>query len=300
MTPKHDTDLVLAAMTAEAAVQAMGVPPRLVQTQPQAQAPQAPWGASMREVAPVRHVRVRPDTESGWGRSQTIFPTGRAMELARVELEVSEPLTLSVDVTENPAAGLGFPKPIPMTVWALVTFGNGSTSVTRKIRCDYRFDVPVVGTYVSVSVYIGDLAGTPFPNNIVFTNTPQAQVSVQVARGVRGLPYVCSQFLIDDGNALGVLFQGAARGLSIEAHLTGPVAGPLFLQLFDSPTQPNSGDVGVVEYPIGATPFLGVPLTRWLNPRGFATGVAYGVSSTSGLFTATADAVHIEFEQLLL
>jgi len=265
-----------------------------------------PWGSPMSEPVPVRNPRVRPDNENAWGRTENILPDGRLPELARVELEISEPLTISVDVLQNPGETTSEPTEA-LTVWALVTFGSGSTNVTRAIRCDYRFDVTVVASYVQVQVYIG-LPGSskPYiaPNlfNTLYPPQPPAQVAAMVARGIRGLPYVCTQFVTSDNESTGLLIPQAARLLSVEAHLTAVAGATQFLQLYDSnTTAPLTGAPNpVLEYPLGTTPYPGLILTRFLNPRGFSQGVLFVVSAASGLYDPSGVPIHIEAEQLLL
>jgi hypothetical protein len=259
----------------------------------------------MSEAAVVRRPRVRPDTESGWGRSQSdLLPNGQKPELARVELEISEPLTVSVDVTQNPGETVTEPI-VPLTVWALVTFGNGSTNVTRAIRCDYRFDVAVVASYVQVQVFIGQPdSPEPYiaPNlyNPVGPAQPPAQVSAQVARGIRGLPYVASIYLTADDVSTDVLIPSACRVLSLEAHLTEVAGATQFLQLYDQSTDVGPSGAPALEYPLGSTPYPGVILSRFLNPRGFSQGVFVVVSGTSGTYDPSGAEVHVEIEQLLL
>jgi hypothetical protein len=264
-----------------------------------------PWGSPMGEVVPVRNPRVRPDTENGWGRTESdLLPNGKKPELARVELEISEPLTISVDVLQNP--GMTVTEPIvPLTVWALVTFGNGSTNVTRAIRCDYRFDVTVVASYVQVQVYIGepDSSAPYIAPHLYDPALPQqvpAQVAAQVARGIRGLPYVCTQFVTEDDASEVVIINQACRILSVEAHLTAVAGAPQFLQFFDQANNTGPGGPPILEYPLGQTPFPGLILTRFLNPRGFSQGIFAVISSTSGTYSPSGAQAHIEVEQLLL
>jgi hypothetical protein len=265
-----------------------------------------PWGTPMDAPAePKRNPHVRPDSESGWGRTESdLLPNGKKPELARVILEISEPLTISVDVLQNPGETVTEPTEA-LTVWALVTFGNGSTNVTRAIRCDYRFDVTVVASYVQVQVYIG-LIDDPAPYvapqlyNPVSPPQPPAQVAVQVARGTRGLPYVASQFSTAEDVSENVLAEGALRLLSIEAHLTDTQGAPQFLQIYDQAAAVGPSGPPAIEYPLGTTPYPGLMLTRFLNPRGLALGMFVVVSDVSGEFSPSGATAHFEFERWLL
>jgi len=272
---------------------------------PERGSPVVPWGAPMdAPPAPVRRPHHRPDTESGWGRgTNDLLPDGRTQEMARVELEVSEPLTLSIDVDVPP--GLDKSNNTPLTVWAKVVYGNGSTNAARFVRCDYRADVPVVAGFAQVIIFVGEtefaVGETPAPYvaSDLALQSP-ATVEVQVARGIRGLPYVASQFITANNSIEGTLIDTAARVLSVEAHLTAIAGGTRYLQLYDTNKPDATGLTPVAEYPLGVNPYPGLLLTRFINPRAFSQGVHYVVSTTSGSYTPGTDEVHIEIEQLLI
>ncbi len=257
------------------------------------------WGAPIRVRQGSQQcvdTDARVDTDPGWGRADTILYTDQPHTMARVVLNTSEFLELSVDVTQPSM-------PVRASVWAIVDFGGGSTSVRRKIRCDYRQDLTLAAAFLQIQVYIGDALGNPL-FNVVFPDDLKpspVQVAVQVSRGTRGLPYVSTNFLTANA-AQGQLIAAPARLMSVTAHLAAPSANQ-FLQLLDftNPILPDlAGIPPDAEFALGTTPTPEVNV-RFLNPRAFANGVFFIVSATSGAIpTFGSVPIHIEVEQMLL
>ncbi len=213
--------------------------------------------------------------------------------------------TLTITTTQAP--GLGelpgtiAPIKIPLYVWANVTIGGGSTSVSRRVRCDDYLSIPLTVAYLSVQVYIGNATGAPVAN-IPFENAPQAQVAVQVSRGVRGLPGQPTIFthVVGVNAGLGMASSMPVRLASLSAHLTGSSGGAqLLLQLFDLSSGPvPNGTPCDAEYALGTEPDesdIGDTL-RFLNPRGWGQGIQVAVSTTSGTLTEAATSAWVEGE----
>jgi hypothetical protein len=259
-----------------------------------------PWGSAVRIREGSQQcvdTGARADTDPAWGRADTILYTDQPHTMARVVLNRSEFLELSVDVIQPSM-------PVRASVWAIVDFGGGSTSVRRKIRCDYRQDLTLAAAFLQIQVYLGDALGNPI-NNAPFPDglkPSPVQVAVQVSRGTRGLPYVSTNFLTDNATQ-GQLIAAPARLMSVTAHLAAPSVGDLFLQLLDF-TNPILPDLGGIppdaEFALGTAPVPEVNF-RFLNPRAFSNGVFFIVSAVSGSIpTVGAAKVHIEVEQMLL
>ena len=221
------------------------------------------------------------------------------------ELAPSEMVTLTVTVVQPPGLGdyaAGGPDPLPLYVWANVTYGGGSTSATRKIRIDDYLSVPLVLAYLSVSPYIGDVAGNPVQTQPFNNPTPpSAQVNVQVARGVRGIPGQATIFVTGEGSNFS-LYPSPCRVASLSAHLTTTEGADRYLQLFDrapGAVPVPDGTVPTAEYALGQAPYesdIG-DILRYLNPRGFGQGIQVAVSNTSGILAgAGAGSVWIEAE----
>lgn len=268
--------------------------------------PPKPWGPPAYQPAPVRQPRERPDTENGWGRGMTLVADGTQSEVARVMLDISEALTVTVNADQPP--GVTADTSIPLAVWALITVGNGSTTETHAVKAAPRVDFPVVGTYVSISLFIAyDSMDPEFPKalNLAPVARPAhaAQASGYVSRGTRALPHEATIFITNNPGgviaASGVLIDDPARIASVQAHLAAAVAGPLFLQLFNSPNPPAPNDVPVAEFSLPSAAPLSDVGAYWKNLRGFSQGVSYGVSSTSGIYTAANDPVWISVEAAL-
>ena len=271
---------------------------------------QARWGSPMGEwTKNESQAPERPDTDPGWGRAETLLANAVPQEMARVILPVSIDMEVSIDTIVAPGvATLASGALVPLVVWAVVTFGNGSTSVSRKIQCADRFDVPVCGTFCQVTAYIGDLQGNDLTGK-QFSPTqplsptqpiPSANVSVMVSRSIRGTPYVAPSFAAAFGPS-GSLFTSQFRALNVMAHLTAQVGGNDFLQLFDQSarTPPPNGTVPTTEFALGTLPSPGID-HRWLNPRGFSQGCFYCVSSTAGTLTLSGDSAWVEVEKMQL
>ena len=267
-----------------------------------------PWGSpySAPPAPAPTDQRSTDDSGSSWGRTDTILATDRPHEMCRVQLNLSEMVTLTITTTQPPGLGTfrpGGPTPLPLYVWANVTYGGGSTSATRPIRCDDYLSVPMVIAYLSVSAYIGDVEGNPVQTE-QFSNNPavSAQVNVQVARGVRGIPGQATIFVADEGSNF-QLSDAPVRVASITAHLTATAGGERFLQLFDMAAGPVAATtVPTAEFALGTEPeqsAIGDTL-RYLNPRGWGQGVQVAVSSTSGTLTASGDSVWCEIEVVQL
>lgn len=244
----------------------------------------------------------RPDTGSTWGRTDTIAASDSPHEMARVILDSGEALTLTITTTAAPGVGkveeLRAIVSVPLYIWAAVTYGAGSTSTTRPIRCDDYLSVPVVACYLQVRVYIGDATGKPVMDRVWLGVTPSGQVNVQVARGVRGLPSQATMFKA----AAGVNFSlgGPMRLASITSHLSAASDGvEQYLQLFDTADNPVAdGTVPDAEYSLGSLPESSDvgDVLRWLNPRGFGQGVQVAVSTTSGVLTTSTTSAWCEIE----
>jgi hypothetical protein len=270
---------------------------------------QAPWGTPMGEwTKDENQSPERPDTDSGWGRPETLTANTGSQELARVVLGKSEDMLVSIDTIVAPGtATLASAALLPLVVWAKVTFGNGSTSVQRMVQCADRFDVPVCGTFCQVSAYIGDLTGKPV-NTQSFSPAlpiPSAQVSVMISRGIRGTPYIATIFQAQSGVVGQFVGPSGAVGplrlSSVAAHLQGPGAAGAqrFLMLFDSQAKPASGtSIPTVEYGLGTLPSPGVPFTPYINTRAFSQSCWWAVSTTSAVLNTAAEPIWIEAETM--
>ncbi len=265
-----------------------------------------PWGAPMPAPpapAPTGD-RSTPDNGSSWGRTDTLQTTDPPHEMCRVQLDVTTMLTLTITITQPPLTGrIGqiLPIDVPLTVWAKVTVGAGSGSVTRLVKLGDQLSIPLVCSYLSASCYIGDLDGALVTGD-VFANGPSAQVNVQVARGVRGIPGQATAFVAASGTNVSLVGE-PCRLASITAHLATTSGAPLFLQLFDLGNGPiGAGAVPVAEYALGTTPSasdIGDEL-RWLNGFPFSQGCQAGVSTTSGVFVEAGVGAWCQVEVVLL
>jgi hypothetical protein len=266
---------------------------------------QKPWGSPFPAPPAPSPTEQRTTDDSGnsWGRTDTIPYTARPQEMCRVELSPSEMVTLTITTTEPPGLGtFNIAPSIPLYVWANVTYGGGSTNATRRVRCDDYLSVPLVVAWLQVACYLGDIDGNPVQTQ-PFNNTPSAQVNVQVARGVRGIPGQATVFKSNTGVNFGMA-NSPVRVASISAHLTIDSGGAeQYLQLFDSATAPPPGGaVPTAEYALGETPWesdIGDTL-RYLNPRGFGQGLQVAVSTTSGTLTVSGVPAWVEVELVQL
>ena len=292
-----------AEAVAAAALEPEACPP------PQGQTPVKPWGSPMSVQEPAQNQdRSSPDNENSWGRTVNLAWSDRPQEVARVQLATSQALTVSIAVNVAPGEGTYQPVPagptvdLPCTVWARVTLGSGSGSTTYQVRADAFVSVPVVGTYASVAVYIGDLDGNPV-SGIAFATLPDAaQVNVQVARGVRCLPQQATTFASDFGASFAI-GNSPQRVASIAAHLGESSSGTeIYLQLFDSMTAPTAGDVPYLEWAMGEEPEESAigDLVRFTNPLGLSQGAWFVTSTTSGTYTSASVDVFVALERVLL
>lgn len=220
-------------------------------------------------------------------------------------LERSQDLTISITVNSAPVGAtvdVLAPIPFPVTIWANVTLGSGSSAADYKVRADAFQSFPVSGTFARVTIYVGDLLGNSVSTTSFVTPPPLAQVSVQVARCTRALPARPAVWLNNVGveAAAGIISSVPLRTASMRAHITGAAAGPLWIQFFDQDTTPVNGDVPTTEFYLpSAAPLSDVgELTQ--NLRGWAQGIAYAVSSTSGVLTLSAAEAFVEAQQALL
>lgn len=252
-----------------------------------------PWGSPMPstpEPAPTGP-RSTDDNSNSWGRSEEIGYNDRPVELARVQLDMSQPLTVTVTMVEPAGIAVtGIGVAVPLTTWATITVGSGSSSVSRDVRVDSQISVPLDASYVQVTAWLGTLAGDPVLGDTFGEVPPPAQVSVQVARGVRGLPVQATRFvsgLVSSSLRVG----GPCRIASVAAHLAVASGGTeLFLQAFDQVDAPSAAQAPIAEWSLGTTPEASSigDLARFLSPMGWSQGVYVAVSSTSGVFTASA------------
>jgi hypothetical protein len=89
----------------------------------------------------------------------------------------------------------------------------------------------------------------------------------------------------------GMGFQGIAKNApgklgTVYASNEGS-AGKVWLMIFDKPTNPANGDVPKVQLPLAAGEDK---LWPFRQPRAFALGIVWGVSSTPGVYTALTTA----------
>lgn len=247
------------------------------------------------------------ESSSAWGRQVTVNLGQNPQSAIRVFLEESTNFTLSVDVLQEAQATIG----IIISrwyCWALVTVGNGSTNVQRKVRCDYRIDLPLAGSYVDVLIFVGDAKGNPVDPATIESNQAPAIAVCQLSRGIRGLPYSASRFVTGVGTAsdastsqLGdTVIDEPARLMSVSAHLVGTSNGPRYLQFFDRTSSTFEGGTPLFEWVLGSTPNQ-IPPTRFLNPAGFVSGIYWALSSTGGVYTEADDTdAWVEIEQQLI
>lgn len=280
------------------------VPPR-VQSQAQ-------WGSPV-EGPPEPDENqdpFRPDYQAAMGRTETISTDGsQSQEMARVVQGTSEGFTLSIDVAQPPGTtpnGLAQNANVALVVWAILTFGSGNGTATRRIRIDDRLDASLIANFISVKIYLGNLSGKQI-TSIAANGSPtnSAQVVVQLARGIRGTPNVATFWQVASGaggqinGPTGV--PGPLRINSMSAHLQATSGAQVFLQLFDLPPNgggPGAGAVPISEWPLGTTPAPGLPYTLMLNQRGISQSLWWSSSTTSGILTVGPN-LWTEFEILL-
>jgi len=245
------------------------------------------------------------DRSSAWGRTETIS-IGQQIEMARVYLEKSEPLMVSVDVISPPVQAVysGLPGPLTLFTWCKVTFGNGAVSVSRLILCADRADVPLPpATFVQCEVFLGDKDGNLFTGagDGNLTNNPQAQLTVQLGRGNRGLPYNNTRRVTMQAIGHGIMIDIPVEIFGLHAHLSAAPTAQRFLQLFDQATDVAAGNTPVEEWVIGGPTTIGSDvIDRWTSPLAFQQGLAAALSSTSGSYTAVTDEFWIAVDQLNL
>lgn len=255
---------------------------------------------------PLRR-RAPSDTENtnAWGRQEKVLYTDQPHEMARIQLECSSPLTVILDGF----ATIGTVKQdvggkISLTAWFIVTYGAGSTNVTRKVRCDYHLEVSLLASFVQVQAYIGDLSGNAFdPKNFVVKGVPSGtggNLAVQVARGVIGKPdRPTLLFTIENAASSVAMFGGPAVINTLDAHLTGAQAIDQFLQLFDtaSGALPIDGTVPDYEWALGRSTSPGITKAGAIylpDGIGFSQDMAFAVSTTSGTKTLSGAAVNLK------
>lgn len=235
------------------------------------------------------------DRTAAWGRTDFIALASGAVQMARVQLDKSEELLLSVDVLQ-PSTITPVDGPTPY-LWCTLTYGNGAVSVSRSILCVDRFDVPIVASYVEAEMYIGDQNGVPLAGQAGTAGYTygDAQVSLQIARGNRSLPYVNSRWKFAELRGAGgypyYQFSTApVQVLALKGHLgnQAATATQMFLQAFDQTAQPGNGTVPLIEVPLGLLPSDAPPLERYLNPRGFGKAGWLALSTTWGSLTLAA------------
>lgn len=241
------------------------------------------------------------DNANSWGRSASLTAQSSASELIRVQLERGESLTLTLAVPQPPLSGTAHDATVALTVWFKVVVGGGSTSIQRLVRGDDYLSIPLVATFVSVSAYVGNLAGDPVAS-VDFSSPPNtAQVSAFLVRGVRGIPGQATNFSSQTGNAFQAT-PGPVRLASISAHLTATAGAEQFLQLFDVVGLPGVGDAPYAEWALGENPENSGcgNIVRFLNPIGCSQGAYFVVSTTSGEYAISAAEAFVSYEIVLL
>lgn len=247
--------------------------------------------------------RSTPDNSNSWGRSESIAWDTQPQEVARVVLETSQPLTLTMSVPTPPTPGqLPAGALVPVSAWARVTIGAGSSSTTRPVRIDDILTIALPpASFVSVQIFMGTTdTGAPVAATSWSGGTApgDAYVTCSVARGTRGTPQIASTFATAETTGK-LMITGPARVLSLAAHLSGTVGSPVWLQLHDlAAGTPAAGAVPRVEVALVDTADTE---RTWINGRGFGSGVYAALSSTSGTYTSVeSPTAWIEIETQLL
>ncbi len=259
----------------------------------------SPVRAGLRALEPVRGQIERSEQGSAWGRTQTLAMNEQNVELVRVVRDKSDALTLTIDVAQPPgAASISHafaPVLVPLAVWATVIWGNGSTTAQRTFRVDAFQEIVVIASYASVRVALLDLTGAVVSGVLdPSVAAPAAQVVGMAAVGATAKPTSIASYTVLQNGVSGVLPMGTGgvaspgRLLSIEAHLAAPAGVDEFLQVFDATAVPAAGTTPDLEIPLGTTP-SGAPPRQSFGPgKGFAQGVIWAVSTTSGIYTPSA------------
>lgn len=230
----------------------------------------------VREIVPhTRRQRVM-----NYGDTLTLTGAGPASIFEHTQ-EEGDQLTLTVEclavfIPAGSAAGDYRP-------YVKVTWGHGGTGAETWIEVTRRQRFSFVGSTCGVEAMI---LSVPLPNTPTAVPAPVpggaiAKFRAFVCEGIDGVPLYPTRWLTQLGVNLGVFSPRSARVAS--ARLVAGTPGEFF-QLFDRKVAPVNGDVPFDMCVVDATGAGSIELGQ---TRGFVEGLAWGMSSTPFVFTAT-------------
>jgi hypothetical protein len=248
----------------------------------------------------------RADNLQQWGRHVDL-PIQFPQEVIRAELPQGEGQTIYLQRDSAPVFGtdgLGLFN-VPLFLWAQIIIGGGSGSLTRTVRVDDFLSIPVSSTLTRVLLYVSDGTGVVGVNTGPggpFVNNPIISADAFLSTGIRGLPQRIIKPLISRGAASGTLIAQGAQVLAVRAHLQSAPAATRYLQIYDSANPVNNAFTDPrMEYVIGIQTAQETDIIdRFIDPAGFANGIGFAVSSTSGTTTIAAETVWLEVDLMML
>jgi hypothetical protein len=262
---------------------------------------------------------------SNYGTSRTVVGTQR-----QSLLDVSKAQADSLVITAECMRFTGIPpgaNPNPANIAAdfrpvvRVSWGNGDTTVASDFDITYRQRIPIIASSVKAELRI---AALPFPG----TNTPvgpfdspsNLEPTTALATAIPAAATATARAFVSEGmesvgrfptiwlthltEISGVFCVGQCRLATLRAFVAGSTqeGNPqeAFLLLFDKAAVPVAGDIPYDGIPLltDATnfPILGeLPMGQ---TRAWVNGLAYGVSTTPYLYTASHTNVFIVAELL--
>lgn len=224
------------------------------------------------------------NTQNSYGRS-TEIKEGQSEQIVRVQLPDQMGVFLvsvrAIDVDKGTNPTVVYPR-------ALIQWGNGNVLNSDIVDATGGVQQVVVGTTVQVKVFLSDAAGNAPENG----SGASATFFANASWGITPYPERNTTFFRDGGTATGVLVPlggGASpvQGRTFGFRGTADVGTAVFIQFFDKSTAPAVGDIPFAEAAIQSG------VTQWqlpfANTKSFLHGLAWGLSSTPLVYTASAE-----------
>jgi hypothetical protein len=193
------------------------------------------------------------------------------------------------------AVGLADFRPMVHVEW-----GHGASSVNGDFDCTFRQRIPVAGSTVEVSGFIGVFKLPAGAGPLTVPTGARVKLRAFMSEGIDGLPLFATQWVTQFNSDRGVLAVGQARLASLRAFAADKATAKVpYLLLFDKATAPVAGDVPIdamrlpIGGPVGAatgvsTPSGDLPMGQ---TAGYVHGVAWAISSTPYVQTDDTDAL---------
>jgi len=243
---------------------------------------------------PVQEVipRIRKQRTINYGNTETVNGTGKVV-LFDYDGEQATPLLVTVQCTDFSVGGaVGDFRP-----YAAITWGHGGADVeTEGVDCTFRGRFPVVASAVKVEVFVASFALPGEANPRTLPGDLVAKFRGFLGEGLDGLRIFSTRWITQIDQSEGLIAEGQQRLAAVRVF--NPGANVEYFQLFDLDAPPVNGDIpddGGPVPPVNAVTGGLVPIPMG-ETRGFVNGIAWGMSSTPFVFTATGTHVFVSAE----